>query len=69
MICSLPGYWCVCSKTVEELDQCGYDTMFFGNKEAIIPSNDAEMDMHCKSVQIIKCVVPFLLILYEYLSI
>ncbi len=48
MICSLPGYWCVCSKTVEELDQCGYDVMFFGNKEAIIPSTDAEMSVYCR---------------------
>ncbi len=46
MICSLPGYWCVCS--VEELDQCGYDVMFFGNKQAIIPLTDAEMSLYCE---------------------
>jgi len=48
MVSSIPGYLFDCSKTMEDLDQCAYNAMFFGNRETIVPSNDAEMSQHCR---------------------
>ncbi|CAG2118907.1 unnamed protein product [Medioppia subpectinata] len=43
--------------TEQQLDDCMYDTMFLGNPESIVPTNDAQMTQHCSKMMTgIKCV-------------
>ncbi|XP_054160312.1 uncharacterized protein LOC128958476 [Oppia nitens] len=51
LVAIAPGYKFDCKMTFEQLDECVEHAMFIGNRNAIVPTNEAEMDQHCNTIK------------------
>ncbi|CAG2181254.1 unnamed protein product [Oppiella nova] len=50
----------LCGCELKEADDCGMKGSFFGNRDVLVPTNEAEMDKHCGLIrESLKCLNDF----------